>query len=425
MAQLTRDQIEPIAERFGAKIPGLKEELEAKMRGDLASLPRATAFRIVNDALPPALAAEIAAEIPALPAAAALEVAVAIDEPQIVSERIVAVGLGARPVARVRDNQATTEFLGPASPVWAAVIKAAKPRIDAAIPAVGRIELNDADLPWAGTGWLVADGIVVTNRHVAREFARRDPNGGRFIFKPGLLGPRISADIDFLEEENRLDSAEHPITSILWIAGEDEADVAFLRVTAAPGGPALPRPIKLATEIAVDATIAAIGYPARDPTIRDQDLVIRVFGDDVYEKKRLSPGKLMSVEADRLKHDCSTLGGNSGSVLLDLQSGEAIGLHQGGFLDDSANLGVPAMHVEKLLRQALANAKPEIAPHATPAAAQPAAGPAATIPVAGAPGVGTFQAWPLPASRRRSVRNCRSLGSSMRSRRRSKAPRHC
>lgn len=43
MAQLSRDQVAPIAERSGAKVPGLKEEPEAKMQGDLAALSRTSA----------------------------------------------------------------------------------------------------------------------------------------------------------------------------------------------------------------------------------------------------------------------------------------------------------------------------------------------------------------------------------------------
>ena len=43
-----------------------------------------------------------------------------------------------------------------------------------------------------------------------------------------------------------------------------------------------------------------------------------------------------------ITHDCSTLGGNSGSVLLDLQTGEAVGLHFAGlYLQD--NFAVPAV----------------------------------------------------------------------------------
>jgi V8-like Glu-specific endopeptidase len=256
-------------------------------------------------------------------------------------------------VARIRQNQVTTEFLGPVSQSWSNVITTSKDLINRAIPAVGRIELNNSDYPWAGTGWLIAPRIVVTNRHVAEVFAKTDPKTSRLVFKPGLLSGVVSVDIDFLEEENRLDSAEHPISSILWVAPSDEADVAFLQVSEASGTASLASPIELADDVEVDATIAAIGYPARDPSIRDQQLVISIFGDDVYDKKRFSPGKVMAVEGSKIKHDCSTLGGNSGSVLLDLKTGKAVGLHRAGLMDDSANLGVTAPHLRTLLAQAL------------------------------------------------------------------------
>ena len=49
-----------------------------------------------------------------------------------------------------------------------------------------------------------------------------------------------------------------------------------------------------------------------------------IFGD-VYDKKRLAPGQVTEARPDVLLHDCSTLGGNSGSVLVDLATGEAVG----------------------------------------------------------------------------------------------------
>jgi S1-C subfamily serine protease len=204
---------------------------------------------------------------------------------EIAPERIIAITAGARPVARIRDNQATIEFLGPDSESWAKVITQYKPLIDRAIPAVGRIELNNSDYSWVGTGWMIAQGIIVTNRHVADVFARLDRKTSRLVFRPGLMGGLVSADIDFLEEEGRLNSAEHPITSILWIASEDEADVAFLQVSKASERAPLPKQIELAEEITEGGPIAAIGYPARDPSIPDQNLVIRIFGPDVYDKK--------------------------------------------------------------------------------------------------------------------------------------------
>ena len=70
----------------------------------------------------------------------------------------------------------------------------------------------------------------------------------------------------------------------------------------------------------------------------------------MFEKKRLAPGQLIRVSSRELQHDCSTLGGNSGSVVLDLESGEAVGLHFAGrFL--VANFAVPAAVVQQRLEQ--------------------------------------------------------------------------
>ena len=60
----------------------------------------------------------------------------------------------------------------------------------------------------------------------------------------------------------------------------------------------------------------------------------RIYGK-IYNKKRLAPGGVTGVEPTRILHNCTTLGGNSGSVVIDLDSGEALGLHfSGSFLDD-------------------------------------------------------------------------------------------
>ncbi len=351
MVQMTPDRLARIVREFGDDASGLTEELKARI-GDVAESAAAAAAERTID--------------PQLGGIAPTEAE------DFAEERVIAVTAGARPVARILNNQVTADFIGPDSESWAKVISAAKPVLDKIIPAVGRIELNNSDYPWVGTGWLIAPRIIVTNRHVAELFAKLDRRTSKLVFKPGLLTGPVSADIDFLEEENRLDSAEHPITSILWMASPDQADVAFLQVSKA-SGLTLPQPIELDDEIEEGQTIAAIGYPARDPTIRDQKLVISIFGADVYEKKRLSPGKIKSVDGNRIKHDCSTLGGNSGGPLIDLKTGRAVGLHRGGLVDDSANLGVTASHLRELLAKATQGAAPvpedpkrEIGPAAAP-----------------------------------------------------------
>ena len=95
--------------------------------------------------------------------------------------------------------------------------------------------------------------------------------------------------------------------------------------------------------------VAVIGYPARDSRVPDEQLMQSIFGD-VYDKKRLAPGQVTEVRPDTLLHDCSTVGGNSGSVLVDLATGEAIGLHFAGrFLE--ANYAVPATVVAARLER--------------------------------------------------------------------------
>lgn len=349
MKKLTREQIERLANKYGSGVEGLTEDLEANLRDFIHSDSDEGRLSLNTDALK-----HIDIIIPESTDVELLE------GEGSAEERIMIASVGGRPVARIRDNQVTTEFIGnyPYNQSLATLIKDNEQSINSAIPAVGRIELTNGVIPWAGTGWVIADGIIITNRHVADVFAKQDPKTSRFVFRPGPRDVVVSSNIDFLEEESRLDSMEHPITSILWIAPEGEADVAFLRVTQAVGRPTLPRPIELADEVAEDTWIAAIGYPARDPSIRDQQLVIRVFGDDIYDKKRLSLGTLKKVEGTSLKHDCSTLGGNSGSVLLDLKTGRAVGIHRAGLLDDSANLGVPAAHLRLLLKKALSRDTP-------------------------------------------------------------------
>ena len=58
--------------------------------------------------------------------------------------------------------------------------------------------------------------------------------------------------------------------------------------------------------------------------------VMREVFDDIYGVKRLQPGTIVTESSEIITHDCSTLGGNSGSPLIDLSTGEAVGLHFSG-----------------------------------------------------------------------------------------------
>jgi endonuclease G len=113
------------------------------------------------------------------------------------------------------------------------------------------------------------------------------------------------------------------------------------------GEDGLSGPIRLGGAVEEARFVAAIGYPAWDGR-RNEPSVMRNIFDDVYDVKRLQPGQLLRVTEDRLGHDCSTLGANSGSVLIDLESGEASGLHFAG-LYRVQNYAVPSATVARRL----------------------------------------------------------------------------
>jgi hypothetical protein len=277
-----------------------------------------------------------------------------------------------RPVFIIRDNHLTADFLGPESVVWKERLLERQSVIDKVIPCVGRVEVsNNAIYNWAGTGWLIDSDVIVTNRHVASIFCQ---NREGFVFKVGYPSGLQSARIDFLEEFQRTDALEFAVESVLWMSEdrEIEPDVAFLRIKPASGGAPMPPPIPLAASASPGDIAITIGYPARDPDVPDQELVQQVFGE-VYDKKRLAPGEILKVTDGELEHDCSTLGGNSGSAVIRLATGEALGLHFAGLFME-ANYAVPAPKLRDLLNKLHARSLPGLRPveiSASPSQAKP------------------------------------------------------
>jgi V8-like Glu-specific endopeptidase len=256
-----------------------------------------------------------------------------------------------RPVLTVRNNDFIFAAPDMESEVWRRRLDDARARLRQIIPSVGRIEVeNNPGFTWLGTGWLVADDIVLTNRHVAQEFAYR--SGDRFVFRRAVgFSQAMTSRIDFLREDGNPAQLPFRVVDVLYIEDdEDGPDLAFLRTERTSGASRLAPRVPLAAGAPrVDQFIAAVGYPARDSRVPDQALVTRLFGE-IYDKKRLAPGALIRVADDHLSHDCSTLGGNSGSVLVDLNTGEAVGLHFAGlYLQE--NLAVPAATVRDRLER--------------------------------------------------------------------------
>jgi hypothetical protein len=258
-------------------------------------------------------------------------------EAQLGIEAIVSV---ARPALMLDDGA-----FGDPPPPWDQILGPHRRNIRATAASVGRIDVPALlQLPYAGTGFLVAEDVVMTNCHVARAFAQCGSDG-EWSFQPGL-----DAQLDFVEDPDTQDTSGGPqralpIADVIGI--HPALDLALLRVTPPSTRDEEANPLTLMAQdpgSLAGRNLYVLGYPA--PDHRGDSTVQRSIFGDRYYVKRLQPGAGMShppdavirmepcstgAEADDVMfHDASTLGGNSGSCVVDLETNRVIGLHFAG-----------------------------------------------------------------------------------------------
>ncbi len=234
----------------------------------------------------------------------------------------------------------------PPPEAWAK-LEDSRDAIQTALQSVGRIEVKGHPaMDWIGTGWLVAPDVVITNRHVAKEFSRQ--SGRNWVFEPGMKGR-----IDFHEEFGGGPAAEFGLTEVIGV--HDDHDLALFRATRRSAGKALPPPLELAPTSSrprKGREVYAVGYPASDSRRNDPDEMRRIF-DNIYNVKRLQPGELKRVSGSTFEHDCSTLGGNSGSAVIDLESNRVLGLHfSGRYLEANKAVALWKLSKDRLIKKA-------------------------------------------------------------------------
>jgi hypothetical protein len=229
--------------------------------------------------------------------------------------------LEGRPAILIQEG----DFLPPPHEWWRLTDRRAP--IREVIARSGRVEVNGhVSLDWLGTAFLVGPTTLMTNRHVAREFCSRAGDG--WTFRPG-----VTTRIDFLEELGSTSALEFEITETIGV--HDQHDLALLRVEmASSDGQVLPDPLPVAATAPADLferDVYVVGYPAWDSRRNEPESIRRLFAD-IYNVKRLQPGRAVgySTAYSAIEHDCSTLGGNSGSPVVDLETHQVIGLHFGG-----------------------------------------------------------------------------------------------
>ena len=212
-------------------------------------------------------------------------------------------------------------------------------RLSPQFPSIGRVEVPLLmQVPYGGTGFVVGENLLMTNRHVAQLFTKG--LGTHLVYTPG------GSAIDFKREEGATHDASSRITVTSVVMIHPYWDMALVRVGELPPSA---KPLPLSTrppEAYEDQDVVVVGYPARDPR-NALDVQDAIFGSK-YGVKRMQPGKIRLRESiqsfetrvNALTHDSSTLGGNSGSAVLDVKTGMVVGLHFAGtYL--RANYAVP------------------------------------------------------------------------------------
>ena len=182
------------------------------------------------------------------------------------------------------------------------------------IYSIGRVDL--APEKGVGTGFLVSESLLLTNRHVLDVLS----NGTNMLEKG-------QAVVRFKEEYKS--PTEDPVDIVGVAAIHPKLDAALLRVEEKKFDDGrLPVPIEPA-EVESGQAVVAVGYPFED-NVRNPIFVGALFGDR-FGVKRAAPGEVTGAEDRAIFHDCSTLGGNSGSPIFSMDKARVVGLHRDGF----------------------------------------------------------------------------------------------
>jgi S1-C subfamily serine protease len=166
-----------------------------------------------------------------------------------------------------------------------------------------------------GTGFLVAEGLLATNRHVLAALT----SGSE------ALGPGV-ARVEFQLEERVANQPQHTVAIDGVAAVHPTLDMVLLRIS--PLG--RPTVTVAAAPAGEETPVVVIGYPADDRT--NNPLFLSGMFNGRFGVKRAALGEVLDgTGGPVLFHDCSTTQGNSGSPIFDLDSGHVVGLHRAGF----------------------------------------------------------------------------------------------
>jgi hypothetical protein len=244
-----------------------------------------------------------------------------------------------RPALRYKDGKVEMPNDTGENRHWAVLIAIARASINRVSRSVGRVSRRADEL--VGTAWRIGDTLVVTNRHVAATLVLRPADPVRSWKLDAAKEPKVSFDPE--------GDMRFAVSAIAYCAPGEEIDLAIMRLDCTAGGPPPPLLIDWAPESIGQHVsdgegeprfkgkeIYVIGHPYRKV---DSSAIAQVFGS-ADGSKRCSPGFVTAITGTSLEHDCSTLGGNSGSCVLTTGRHAVVGLHFGSLdVDERSGRG--------------------------------------------------------------------------------------
>jgi hypothetical protein len=250
---------------------------------------------------------------------------------------------GSRPSFMVRNGEVDRAT----SPVgdWTATLDDSAALLRLAVQCIGRIDDPSGSQGFEGTGILIGENVVMTNRHVLQVIATRQSDKN-WSFNPGIA-------VDFGHEFRARESVgRRKVTGVLFAGIKEidpmtidhaKLDLALLQLEPATEKPAFTLSLDSSPDWGQAQTgVFICGFPG-NPGFTETPSLLETLFRSTYGCKRVAPGLVTTTAANMadssrhwtLGHDATTLGGNSGSgVLVVGREKVTAGLHYGGRRND-------------------------------------------------------------------------------------------
>ena len=208
---------------------------------------------------------------------------------------------GSRPVFFIRNGDVDRTAVEAGK--WGEALDSRIRAIREVLPAVGRIGSRQNRFSYSGTGFLVGDRLVVTNRHVLQAIAVQGTDGKWSFYQ--------DTTIDFLGEIDNPAVQSFKVKEVVFagpepILGLDpkRLDVALLKIEPLIAGATLPNPVALSKKtgpVSSRRDLYVVGFPAAadlyygsgDPAVGTEfaSVLSSLFRDE-FGVKRLAPGQI-------------------------------------------------------------------------------------------------------------------------------------